>query len=342
VAYARNAQPVPVSLPVAGALRILDGDVRRPGVLVAVDSWTRAESIYSVGTLDSQVADTGLQATSAVGALADLVAEEVLVRSHDGLEVPLSIVHLKAMKLDGSNPVELDAYGAYGSTDTPGLRDRQLAWYELGGVTATCHVRGGGIHGENWHLAGKQLGKPNTWKDLIACAEYLVKKGYTRPDKLAISGNGAGGIAVGRALSARPDLFAVVVAQGGEFNSVRDERTANGPARVPEFGSVKDRAQFDALLEMDAFHHVEDGVKYPATLLLQDLDDPAVAAWESMKMAARLQAATTSGRPVLLRLPSELRQGVDSTGTQREEQDADIWSFMLWQFGDARFQPAAR
>ena len=342
VGYAKDAQPVPVMLPVAGAVQIVDSDVRRPGVVVTIDSWTHDELIYSVGAQDAQTVDTGLQVTGAFGAPADLVAEEVLVKSHDGLEVPLSIVHHKGMKLDGGNPVELAAYGAYGITDTPYYLVRQLAWYELGGVRATCHVRGGGIYGEQWHLAGKQLTKANTWRDLIACGDYLVAKGWTSPGKLAIEGGSAGGIAVGRAMTTRPDLFAAVVSEVGDLNAVRDETSASGPANIPEFGTVKDKQQFNGLLEMDAFHHVEDGAKYPATLLMQGLNDPRVPAWESMKMAARLQAATTSGKPVLLRLQVDGGHGVGSTKSQREEQDADQWSFLLWQFGDARFQPSAK
>jgi prolyl oligopeptidase len=342
VGYAKDAQPVLVQLPASGAVQIVDSDVRRPGVLVSIDSWMHDELIYNVGAQPGQVADTGLQVTGPFGAPDDLVAEEVLAKSHDGLEVPLSIVHHKDMKLDGSNPVELDAYGAYGMVDTPYYLNRQLAWYELGGVMATCHVRGGGIYGEQWHLAGKGQFKPNTWLDLIACADYLVKKGYTSPGKLAIEGASAGGVAIGRAMTTRPELFGVVVSDVGDLNPVRDETTATGPANVPEFGSVRDKQQFNGLLEMDAYHHVVDGVKYPATLLLQGINDPRVDAWESMKMAARLQAASASGKPVLLRIQYDGGHGVGSTVSQREERDADAWSFMLWQFGDARFQPATK
>jgi len=339
VGYAKGAQPVPVPLPATGAVNIVDADISRPGVVVTIDSWIHDQVIVAVGAKDAQTADTGLQVTGPFGAPDDLVAEEVMVKSYDGLQVPLSIVHHRGMKLDGANPTQLTAYGSYGLIDEPFYSSRLLAWYELGGVLATCHVRGGGIYGEQWHLAGKEASKPNTWKDLIACGEYLVKNGYTSTPRLAIQGGSAGGIAVGRAMTARPDLFGVVVSDVGDLNTLRDETTASGPANIPEFGTVKKKDGFNALLEMDAFHHVEDGVKYPATLLLEGLNDPRVAAWESMKMAARLQAASTSGKPVLLRLQMDGGHGVGSTKTQREEQAADRWSFMLWQFGDARFQP---
>ena len=340
VGYAKNAQPVQVRLPLAGAVWIVDSDLTRSGVVVAIDSWTRDEAFYSVGVDDGQIADTGLQAVGPYGAPDDLMAEEVTARSYDGLEIPLSIVHRKDMKLDGSNPLILQAYGAYGITDTPGFAPRELAWYELGGVTATCHVRGGGIYGEQWHLSGKQLTKPNTWKDAIACGEWLVKHGYTSSAEMALNGGSAGGIAVGRGITERPDLFAVAVPEVGVLNTVRSETTANGVPNIPEFGTVTDRQQFNGLLEMDAFHHVEDGAKYPAVLLATGINDPRVPAWESMKMAARLQAASASGKPVLLRIQFDGGHGVGSTTSQREELSADKWSFMLWQFGDPRFQPA--
>ena len=345
VAYTKDAQPVAVRLPVAGALSLVDGDVRRPGVLLGVTSWTHDQMYWRVGARDDDVADTGLQPAGPNGAPANLEVQEVLVRSHDGLEVPLSIVYPKGMKLDGSNPTELYGYGAYGmytGAEDPVYIPRLLAWYELGGVSATCHVRGGGIYGEQWHLAGKQSTKANTWKDFIACGEYLVKNGFTSPAKLAINGGSAGGILVGRAMTERPDLFAVAVPEVGVLNTLRAETSANGVPNIPEFGSVKDKQQFNSLLEMDAFHHVQDGVKYPATLLMHGINDPRVPAWESMKMAARLQAASTSGKPVLLRLEFEGGHGIGSTKTQRQEQAADRWAFMLWQFGDPRFQPDAK
>jgi len=242
------------------------------------------------------------------------------------------------MKLDGSNPLILEAYSAYGVVDTPGYTPRQMAWYELGGVDAICHVRDGDIYGENWHLAGKQLTKPNTWKDAIACGEWLVKNGYTSSAKMALNGGSAGGITVGRAITERPDLFAVAVPEVGVLNAVRAETSANGVPNIPEFGTVKDEKQFAALLAMDAYHHVKDGVKYPATLLIHGINDPRVPPWMSLKMAARLQAANTSGKPIMLRIDYASGHGVGSTKTQRQEEYADMWSFMLWQFGDPRFQ----
>ena len=340
VAYVSGAKPEPVALPSGGALSIESIDARLDGVLLSVGSWSRDVTFFNVDEKPNQVQDTGLQPLGPHGAPQGLETREVLVKSHDGVEVPLSIVYPKSIARDGSNPTHLFGYGSYGVTDDPVYVPRFLAWYELGGIRATCHVRGGGAYGEAWHLGGKLATKPNTWKDFIACAQYLIDQGYTSPAKLAIHGGSAGGILIGRAMTERPDLFAVAVPEVGVLNALRSENSANGVPNIPEFGTAKDEKQFGYLLEMDALAHVQDGVKYPATLLIHGMNDPRVPVSESLKMAARLQAANSSGKPVLMRIDFDAGHGMGSTKTQRQEQYADLWSFILWQVGDARFQPA--
>jgi prolyl oligopeptidase len=205
-------------------------------------------------------------------------------------------------------------------------------------------VRGGGEFGEAWHLAGQKLTKPNTWRDLIACAEFLIERRFTRKEKLAIEGRSAGGVTVGRALTERPDLFAAVVPVVGLLDALRFEFTPNGPPNVPEFGSVKTDAGFKGLLSMSALHHVKDGTKYPSVLLMHGVNDPRVDVWQSAKMAARLQAATAmdaNANPILLRLDYDAGHGVGSSRLQRDMEMADIYSFLLWRFGDPAFQPTA-
>jgi prolyl oligopeptidase len=340
VAWGKGAKPVALALPREGSLSVESTDPRLPGALISMGAWTKDFAYYAFDSGRNAFVDTKLQPTGPYGAPADIESKEVLVKSYDGVEVPLSIVYPKGIKRDGSNPTHLYGYGSYGVTEDPVYVPRFLAWYELGGIRATCHVRGGGAYGEEWHLAGKLATKPNTWKDFVACAEYLIKEGYTSTPKLAINGGSAGGILVGRAMTERPDLFAVAVPQVGVLNSLRSEFSANGVPNIPEFGTVKKEDQFKALFEMDALQHVKDGVKYPATLLMTGINDPRVPPWESFKMAARLQAASTSGKPVLLRVDYAAGHGIGSTKTQRQEEYADLWSFMLWQFGDAKFQPA--
>src|SRR5439155_6208553 len=122
----------------------------------------------------------------------------------------------------------------------------------------------------------------------------------------------------------------------GCLDAVRMETTPNGVPNIPEFGSVKTEEGFKALYEMSSYHHVKDGTKYPAILLTHGINDPRVEPWHSAKMAARLQAATTSGKPVLLRVDYDAGHGIGSTKTQRQELRADEWAFLLWQMGESR------
>jgi len=327
-----------VDLPFRGAANVAASDERIPGVLLEMASWARAPRIYSVNP-QGAVADTKLQPLGPNDDPADVVSEEVKVKSWDGVMVPLSIVYKRGLKMDGSNPTLMRGYGAYGITIDPSFDPTLLAWLEKGGVYAWAHPRGGGVYGEDWHKWGQKLTKPNTWRDFIACAQYLIDSHYTSPEKLAGQGTSAGGITIGRALTERPDLFAAAIDRVGVSNAVRSEDTPNGPPNIPEFGTVKTQWGFEDLYAMDAYLHVRDGAHYPAILLTTGWNDPRVASWEPGKMTARLQAATGSRKPILLRVDYVAGHGMGSTKSQVEEEMADDWSFLLWQFGVAGFQP---
>ena len=341
VPYGSDASAQRVALPTEGVVTIAATDQRVPGALLTMDSWTKAQTIYTYDSGTGQTTDTKLQPVGPFDSPTDLESVEVKAKSYDGTMVPLSIVYKKGTKLDGSNPTILDGYGAYGITTDPYFDPVFLAWYERGGILAFAHVRGGGEYGEEWHLAGKKLTKPNTWKDAIACAQYLIDQKYTSPAKLAIRGGSAGGVLVGRSITERPDLFAAAFDQVPMSDVVREEFSPNGPPNIPEFGTVKEPDGFKALYEMSPYAHIKDGTAYPAVMVTTGWNDPRVASWEPGKMAARLQAATSSGKPVLLRVDYDAGHGIGSTKTQRDETFGDMFSFGLWQFGVEGFQPAA-
>ena len=339
VPYGPKPKVDEVALPFKGTVGI-ETDPRLSGALMGLTSWTKAYRIYAYDPKTNQATDTKLQPAGPYDNPANVESEEVKVRSYDGTMVPLSIVHPRGMKLDGSNPTWLRGYGAYGITITPDFTPMFLAWLDNGGVYAVCHPRGGGAYGEEWHLAGKKATKPNTWKDFIACAQYLVDKKYTSPAHLAGMGTSAGGITIGRAITARPGLFGAAIDWVGMSDALRSETTANGLPNVPEFGSVKTKAGFEALYAMSPYAHVKKGTAYPAVLLMTGINDPRVAPWEVDKMAARLQAATTSGKPILLRVDySSGHNVIGATRTQTEDTFADIFSFLFWQLGQPGFQP---
>jgi prolyl oligopeptidase len=342
-AYAPTAKAVEVTLPVQGSFELAgDGvnaaDPRLPGVTIDVQSWTRARQVFSVAA-DGNVSNTGLQPAGPFDAPADIVATEVKVKSHDGALVPLSIIHRKGVVLDANNPTLLYGYASYGITEEPFFSVGRLAWLDAGGVFAVANPRGSGVYGEDWYKAGFQSTKPNTWKDFIACAEYLIAEKFTQPSKLGILGGSAGGILVGRAMTQRPDLFAAVIPAVGALDSLRFETTPNGVPNIPEFGSAKTEAGFKALLAMSTYANVNPGTSYPAVLLTHGVNDPRVEVWQSTKTAARLLAATTSNKPVLLRLDFDAGHGIGATKKQQFEERADMYSFLLWQMGVAGFQP---
>lgn len=332
IAYSDGAKPRPVALPVDGDFSMSGAHPDMPGVVLDLQGWTRARQLYEVRP-DGEVANTGLQPAGPYDLPADVVAEEVMVRSWDGAMVPMSIVHRKGVALDGRNPTILYGYASYGISTDPWFSYNRLAWMDAGGVFAVANPRGSGVFGRAWHEAGRQSTKPNTWKDFIACAEYLVAQKWTEPRRLGIWGGSAGGILVGRAMTDRPDLFGVVIPEVGLLDTVRAETTPNGVPNIPEFGTRANEAGFRALLEMSTYHHVKAGTAYPAVMLLHGANDPRVEPWMSTKTAARLMSATTSGKPVLLRLDYQAGHGIGSTKSQVLDEVADIYSFMLWQFG---------
>ena len=338
IAHRIGATPQEVPLPVAGQLYLHAGYGRdfstsnQSGLVIGLQSWTRPLSYLSVPA-SGTASELGLPEQRTIDGLADLQATEVLVKSHDGALVPMSIVHKKGLARDGSHRVWLTAYASYGFTIDPGFDPARLAWLERGGVLAFANPRGSGVFGQAWYEAGKQANKPNTWNDVIACGEYLVHEGWTTPAQLGFSGRSAGGMLAGRVLTERPDLFAAVMAGVGVHDMLRFEVSANGPSNIPEFGSVATAAGFKALLAMSPYHHVVDGSAYPAVLLTHGINDPRVDVWASTKMAARLLAATSSAKPVLLRLQYDSGHGIGDTKQQRLEEDADVYAFFWEQLG---------
>ncbi|NTV01579.1 MAG: prolyl oligopeptidase family serine peptidase [Chlorobiaceae bacterium] len=329
-----------ISLPFdAGTISLGSKGFDRPDLWTVIGGWAHDFRRYRYDSETRSFTDETLSSPAEYPEYGDLTVDEVTVPSHDGVMVPLSLIHAKGLQRDGRNPVLIYGYGAYGNSVTPFFAPSLLLWTANGGVLAVAHVRGGGELGDAWHKAGMKGSKPNTWKDLIACAEYLVREGYTSPKHIAINAASAGGILVGRAMTERPDLFAAAMPQVGLLNALRGEETPNGPANIPEFGSSKDPGECRALIEMDAYLHLKKGVRYPAALVTAGMNDPRVIAWEPAKFAARLQASTASDRPVLFFTDFKAGHGIGDQKTKQFESLADILSFGLWQTGHPGFQP---
>lgn len=328
-----------LSLPFpAGSATITTKGFGFSDVWISLTGWTSQNQRFRYSPLQGELIAENLSSLAEYPEYADLKVEELMIPSHDGTLVPLSLIYNSDTPKDGNNPVYMIGYGAYGIPVAPGFIPHTMLWTLEGGIVAVAHVRGGGELGEQWYRAGFKTTKPNTWKDLIACAEYLVRENYTSPQKIAIRSGSAGGILVGRAMTERPDLFAVAIPEVGLMNPVRGEESPNGPVNAPEFGTVKDSVEFTALLEMDSYHHVTDGVQYPATLVTAGMNDPRVIAWQPAKFAARLQAANGSDKPILFLTDFEAGHGIGDTKTKDFESWADNMSFALWQTGHPDYQ----
>jgi prolyl oligopeptidase len=333
-----GAQQREMPTPFRGTATIASSDSREKGALIDLTGWTEPERLYyydpsSDATRTSDILPAPTIDTS------QLTSEEVLVTSYDGTRVPLSIVHQRNVPWDGARPTILLGYGAYGISYDAYFSPIFLGWIERGGLIAVAHVRGGGEYGEDWHRGGQKLSKLNTIFDFNACAEYLIAQHYTAPKYLAGQGASAGGVLVGGALTWRPDLYAVILDLVGLTDTLRVETTPNGPPNTGEFGSVKTEDGFHGLYAMSAYAHVRDGTAYPAVFLHTGANDPRVAPWIIAKMAARLQAASSSGKPILLDVDYDAGHGVGSQREQTRKLWANQMAFALWQFGDRDFQP---
>ena len=309
-----------------------------PGALVYVVAWTTSPRWLQYDPKSKSSSDTGIEPPIPIDTSA-YMSEEIKAKSADGTMIPVSVIHAKNIALDGSHPTHLIGYGSYGISYDAYFDPVWIAWLERGGVIAFAHVRGGGEYGEEWYRAGYKLTKQHTIDDFIAAAQYLIENKYTSAQRLSGEGTSAGGITIGGAITQRPDLFAGALIRVGCSDTLRMEFTPNGPPNIVEFGTVTEPDGFKALYAMDAYQHVKDGVAYPGVLLTAGINDPRVDPMQPAKMTARLQAATSSKRPILLRVDYDAGHGMGSTRNQHDVEYADEMSFLLWQFGDPDFQP---
>ncbi|MDB6111110.1 MAG: prolyl endopeptidase [Pedosphaera sp.] len=267
---------------------------------------------------------------------ADFSDSEVMrefATSKDGTKVPLNIIRRKGTKLNGGNPTLLYGYGGYGVSLTPAFRAATRVWLDAGGVYVVANLRGGGEFGEEWHTAGNLTKKQNVFDDFAAAAQYLIKTGYTRRDKLAIEGASNGGLLMGALLTQHPDLIRAVVSHVGIYDSLRTELDPNGEFNITEFGTVKNPEQFKALYDYSPYQRVVNGTRYPAVLLMTGDNDHRVNPSHSRKMAARLQAANKSKNPILLRTTAIAGHGMGTGLDERIAGEADAYAFLFDQLG---------
>jgi len=315
--------PVAPNTTVSGLVAVQDDVLFQSETFTEPAGWRRLNR-------DGTVTGTPMAVPATVD-FTNIVVDRITATSKDGTKVPVSVVHRRDITLDGSHPAILYGYGGYGINTSPSYSATRIVWLEQGGVFAVANLRGGGEFGEGWHEAGKLTNKQHVFDDFIACEKLLVTRRYTSPAKLAILGGSNGGLLMGAVMTQQPSLARAVVSLVGIYDMMRFELWPNGQFNVTEFGSVKDPVQFEALYGYSPYQNVKPNTAYPAVLLLTGVNDPRVNPGDSRRLAARLQAATTSGRPILLRV-----SGFGHIGASLSEglaQTADMYTFLFWQLG---------
>ena len=307
--------------------------LRGDDLLYENESYLTPGAFYRYDASGGKTTRTALYQTSPVNFNDAEVVREWAV-SKDGTKIPMSVIRKKGIKLDGSAPALLTGYGGFNVSLTPFFDPTVRLWLDRGGVSVVANLRGGGEYGEGWHHAGNLTKKQNVFDDFSACAQHLIDAGYTKRANLAIIGGSNGGLLMGAELVQHPEMYRAVVSFVGIYDMLRNEVvTANAIFNITEYGTVKDAEQFKALYAYSPYQGITDGVAYPAVLFLTGANDPRVSPANSRKFTARLQAASSSEAPVLLRTSSNTGHGIDSSLDEQIEEGADVWAFLFTQLG---------
>jgi prolyl oligopeptidase len=297
------------------------------------ESYLKPGAWFRYSPQQNKTIATALRSKSPVS-LDDIVAEREFATSKDGTKIPLTVLHKKNMGRSGLHPTILTGYGGFGLSMTPGFGASLRLWFDADGVFAIANLRGGGEYGEDWHDQGKLTNKQHVFDDFTACAQLLIQRKYTNPKKLGIEGGSNGGLLMGAALTQRPDMFRAVASTAGIYDMMRVESTQNGQFNATEYGSIKNPTQFKTLYGYSPYQHVVNDTKYPAILLMVGENDLRVDPWHSRKLAARLQAASSSDLPIfLISFSNAGHGGIGSGEDQQIAMSAYRWAFFFDQLG---------
>jgi prolyl oligopeptidase len=259
--------------------------------------------------------------------------QQVFYPSQDGTPIPMFITAKKGLDLNGENPVLLYGYGGFSISLTPSFSVSNLVWLEMGGMYAVANLRGGGEYGEAWHEAGTKTKKQTVFDDFMSAAQWLIDKGYTKSEKLAIAGGSNGGLLVGACITQRPDLFGAALPAVGVMDMLRFNQFTIGWAWESDYGSPQNEAEFQALIAYSPLHNLKAGTAYPATMITTADHDDRVVPAHSFKFAAALQAAHKGEQPVLIRIETKAGHGAGKPTTKQIEEAADKWAFLAHELG---------
>jgi prolyl oligopeptidase len=322
-----------IELPTLGSLAGMSGEWDGDELYFGFNSFTVPPTVFRC-PLDGLTPELFLKVDAELPAT-EFDVSQVEYKSKDGTPITMFLIHRRGLTANGDRPTVLYGYGGFNVSMTPGFQRNLYLWLEHGGLYAIANLRGGGEYGEQWHRDGMLGKKQNVFDDYIAAAEWLISNGWTRPERLAISGGSNGGLLVGAALTQRPDLFKAVVCSVPLLDMLRYHLFRIARLWIPEYGSADDPEQFKWLYAYSPYHRVVKGTKYPAVLLMTGEADSRVDPLHARKMAALLQDATGSEQPILLRVETKAGHGAGKPLSKVIEESSDSWSFLFWQLGVA-------
>ena len=260
--------------------------------------------------------------------MADYEIKKLMYKS-DTAFVPLLLMHKKGLKLDGNNPLLIEFYGGFGLISKGGYDAGKITFIENGGIYAFAMIRGGGEKGFYWHKAGALFNRQKSINDIINGAQFLIDNMYTNASKIAITGGSHGGLMACAVAMQRPDLFAAVVSNVGNFDAFRFEKFTIGSFHADEYGTVKDSLEFLNLKSYSPLHNVKKGIKYPAIMIMTSNYDDRVPPLHSYKMAATLQELASKENPILLRVEKNAGHNGARNYEKYIYETADFYSFIL-------------
>ena len=321
-----------VALPDIATVSSLTGRAADDAFHVGVVTYTQPQAVYRVDVATEAV--TLVQPPGLHVDAGAYVAEQVFVDRPGGVRVPMFLVRRKDVQADGQAPTRLYGYGGFNIPLTPGFTVAGLVWLERGGVLAVANLRGGGEYGREWHDAGRLANKQAVFDDAIACAQWLVDAGWTRPARLAIQGGSNGGLLAAACAVQRPDLFGACVPEVGVLDLLRFHRFTIGWAWTSDYGSPDDPEQFAWLRAYSPLHNLVPGTRYPATLVTTGDHDDRVVPAHSFKFAAALQAAQAEdGPPALIRIETDAGHGAGKPTAKLIDERADVLAFLVRALG---------
>lgn len=282
-----------------GYVTFFGGSVKNNFIGVELDGWTSNYTRFLIN--EEGLQKEGLQSETLYPEFQNLISEQIMVKSHDGVEVPLSLIYNSNLILNSKNEVFIYVYGAYGESLSPFFYPIFLDWASRGGILAFPHVRGGGEKGKEWHLQGMKTLKHNSWRDLISCTEALIEKGFTSKGLISLYTASAGGVTAGMAVNERPDLYSSFISEVPRLNPLGLESSATASSTsYLEYGTVKDSLEFTGLVKMDPYYNINTTSEYPATLIMPASQDDRIPLWDSGKYIAKLQSISRGETPILL------------------------------------------